>query len=106
MPKIVVRTIADEELVIDAVVGHSVMEELRAEGVDGLLMLCGGVCSCATCHVVVDGAWADIVGGPASEEENDLLDTIDNRMPTSRLSCQIKMSSELDGLRISIPPEV
>jgi 2Fe-2S ferredoxin len=104
MSKLLVTAITQEQLELDAPVGQSVMESLRDAGVDGLLMLCGGVRSCATCHVMVDPAWMAAVGPPCAEE-NDLLDSIDNRTPTSRLSCQIQMSPALDGLHVTIPPE-
>jgi 2Fe-2S ferredoxin len=104
MSKLLVTAITREQLELEAPVGQSVMETLRDAGVDGLLMLCGGVRSCATCHVVIDPAWMAAVG-PPGDEENDLLDSIDNRTPTSRLSCQIQMSAALDGLHVTIPPE-
>ncbi len=84
--------------------GLSVMEILRDGGVDELLALCGGCCSCATCHVQLDPAWADKVGS-MSDDENDLLDSSDHRTSTSRLSCQIPYSNKLDGLRLVIAPE-
>ncbi|MCA3254575.1 MAG: 2Fe-2S iron-sulfur cluster binding domain-containing protein, partial [Alphaproteobacteria bacterium] len=68
------------------------------------LALCGGCCSCATCHVLVDDAWTAAAGGP-NADENDLLDSSDHRGPTSRLSCQIQMTAALDGLRVTIAPE-
>ena len=84
--------------------GLSVMEIIRDNGFDELLALCGGCCSCATCHVYVDPAFADSL--PAvSEDENDLLDSSDHRNETSRLSCQLTVSDSLDGLRVAIAPE-
>lgn len=80
------------------------MEVIRDGGVDELLALCGGCCSCATCHVYVDPAFAD--GMPAlSEDENDLLDSSIYRTDRSRLSCQIVFSEALDGLAVALPPE-
>ena len=84
--------------------GLSLMEVIRDAGVDELLALCGGCCSCATCHVKVDPAFAGLLP-PISEDESDLLDSSDHRDGTSRLSCQILMTGELDGLRLTIPPE-
>ncbi|MDO7842263.1 2Fe-2S iron-sulfur cluster-binding protein [Sphingomonas immobilis] len=84
--------------------GFSVMETIRDAGIDEMLALCGGCCSCATCHVIVDPAWIDAVGGP-SADESDLLDSSDHRVATSRLSCQIAIAPELDGLRVTIAPE-
>ena len=77
---------------------------IRDSGFDELLALCGGCCSCATCHVYVDPAFADSL--PAmSEDENDLLDSSDHRNDTSRLSCQVVLTDALDGLRVTIAPE-
>ena len=80
------------------------MEVIRESGFDELLALCGGCCSCATCHVFVDPEFADKL--PAmSEDENDLLDSSDHRNERSRLSCQIKCVADLEGLRVQIAPE-
>jgi 2Fe-2S ferredoxin len=84
--------------------GWSVMETIRDAGFDELLALCGGCCSCATCHVHVDEPWLGSL--PAmSADENDLLDSSDHRAPNSRLSCQIEFGEALDGLRVTIAPE-
>ena len=92
------------EQTIDARSGQSLMQAIKAGGVDELAALCGGNCSCATCHVYVDAAFTDRL--PAmSEDEDDLLDSSDHRRPQSRLSCQIPVTSELDGLRVTIAPE-
>lgn len=104
MPKLIVIDRSGSEREFEATSGISVMENIREAGFDELLALCGGCCSCATCHVVVDAAWADQVGDQ-SEDENDLLDSSDHRVPTSRLSCQIQMNDQLDGLRVTIAPE-
>ncbi len=104
MPKLVVVNRAGEEKTIEADAGLSVMEAIRDDGFDELLALCGGCCSCATCHVFVDPAFADKL--PAmSEDENDLLDSSDHRNETSRLSCQVQITGDLDGLRVTIAPE-
>ena len=104
MPKLVVVNRAGEEKTVDAAAGLSVMEAIRDNGFDELLALCGGCCSCATCHIHVDAAWADKL--PAmSEDENDLLDSSDHRSISSRLSCQIHLTDELDGLKVAIAPE-
>ena len=89
---------------IPAEPGLSVMEIVRNNGFDDLLALCGGCCSCATCHVYVDPAFADRLK-PMSDDENDLLDSAEERRATSRLSCQITFAQELDGLVVEIPPE-
>ncbi|MFC3098612.1 2Fe-2S iron-sulfur cluster-binding protein [Alteraurantiacibacter palmitatis] len=104
MPKLIVVNRAGEERAVDAGDGLTVMEAIRDNGFDELLALCGGCCSCATCHVQVDPAFAELLP-PMSEDENDLLDSSDFRVATSRLSCQIPFTAELDGLRVTIAPE-
>jgi 2Fe-2S ferredoxin len=88
---------------ITAADGASLMEAMRDGGVDDIMALCGGVCSCATCHVFVDPSWLGTVGD-ASEEEIELLRGSSHYRPTSRLSCQIVMSLALDGIRVSVAP--
>lgn len=84
--------------------GFSIMEVIRDNGFDELLALCGGCCSCATCHVYVDEAFADLLP-PMSEDENDLLDGSSERTERSRLSCQLQCTPALEGLRVEIAPE-
>ena len=104
MPKLVVVTRDGSERAVDGDVGLSVMEVIRENGFDELLALCGGCCSCATCHVHVDSDWSDRLP-PMSEDENDLLESSDHRNETSRLSCQIPFTQDMDGLRVTIAPE-
>ena len=83
--------------------GTSLMAAAVAKGVTGIVGECGGSLSCATCHVVVDPAWAD-KAGPAEGFEEDMLDVAEApREETSRLSCQIKMRAELDGIVVRVP---
>ncbi|MDE2563579.1 MAG: 2Fe-2S iron-sulfur cluster binding domain-containing protein [Sphingomonadales bacterium] len=104
MPKLIVVNRAGEETTVEATAGLSVMEAIRDNGFDELLALCGGCCSCATCHVHV--APADLARlSPMSEDENDLLDSSDHRDQFSRLSCQIEMTDALDGLKVTIAAE-
>ena len=104
MGKLNVVTREGQEIVLEGEDGLSVMEIIRDGGIDELLALCGGCCSCATCHIHVDPAFVDKL--PAmSEDENDLLDSSDHRNESSRLSCQITFSNALDGLRVTIAPE-
>jgi ferredoxin, 2Fe-2S len=84
--------------------GWSVMENIRDAGFDELLALCGGCCSCATCHVHVDEQWLASLK-PMGPDEDDLLDTTDHRAANSRLSCQIEFGPGLDGLTVTIAPE-
>ena len=104
MAKLIVVNRSGEEQAVEAESGLSVMEIIRDNGFDELLALCGGCCSCATCHVYVDPAFAGSLPG-VSEDENDLLDSSDHRNETSRLSCQLTFSDALDGLRVTIAPE-
>ena len=104
MPQLTIVSRDGTEKIVEGRVGWSVMENIRDNGFDELLALCGGCCSCATCHVHVDEDWIDAVG-PCKPDENDLLDTSDHRVATSRLSCQIEFRPELDGLRVQIAPE-
>lgn len=84
--------------------GGSMMEAIRDAGMDELVAICGGCCSCATCHVLVDPASADRLP-PMSEDEHDLLESSAHRTAYSRLSCQLTCSPDLDGLRVTIAPE-
>jgi 2Fe-2S ferredoxin len=104
MPSITIITRDGAERSVEARAGWSVMENIRDNGFDELLALCGGCCSCATCHVHVDPDWIDRVG-PRGEDEEDLLDTSDHKIAHSRLSCQILFTPELDGLKVQIAPE-
>ncbi|MET0194625.1 MAG: 2Fe-2S iron-sulfur cluster-binding protein [Hyphomicrobiaceae bacterium] len=85
-----------------AELGMTVMEAARKELVPGIEAECGGACSCATCHVYVDDAWREKVG-PPSQMEEDMLDFAFDVRASSRLSCQIKVKEELDGLVVSVP---
>lgn len=104
MSKLIVTLRDGEEREIQASAGLSVMEVIRDAGIDEILALCGGCCSCATCHIHVDPEFADKL--PAiTEDENDLLESSSSRDAYSRLSCQIPFSAELDGLRVRIAEE-
>lgn len=88
--------------VVDADPGMTVMETARKHQIEGIEAECGGACACATCHVYVDEAWRERVGPPAEMEE-DMLDFAFDVRPSSRLSCQIKVTEVLDGLVVSVP---
>ena len=104
MAKLRIVTRGGEEREVEGRIGWTVMENIRDNGFDELLALCGGCCSCATCHVHVDEEWLGALG-PMGPDEDDLLDTSDHRRPNSRLSCQIDFKDALDGLRVRIAPE-
>jgi 2Fe-2S ferredoxin len=104
MAIVIVENRSGEQLTLQAEVAQTLMEIMRTGGVDEILALCGGTCSCATCHVIVDPAFADRLD-PIGADENDLLDSSDHRTPTSRLACQVVFRDELDGLRVTVAAE-
>ncbi len=104
MPRLIIVDRAGAEREVEGRSGWSVMENIRDQGFDELLALCGGCLSCATCHVHVDPDDFPRLK-PMSADEDDLLDTSEHRAETSRLSCQILFSAELDGLKVQIAPE-
>ena len=103
MFKLIVTPPAGEPVAIGAQAGLSVMEVIRDAGFESLPALCGGCCSCATCHVYVDPAFADRLS-PMGGDEDALLDGSERREATSRLSCQIAFVPALDGLSVRIAP--
>ena len=88
---------------VEAEVGSTVMETAVRNAVPEIEAECGGACACATCHVYVDPAWTDATGKPEPMEE-DMLDFAFEVQPNSRLSCQIKVKDQLDGLVVRTPP--
>ncbi|MFV8818004.1 2Fe-2S iron-sulfur cluster-binding protein [Haliea sp. E17] len=99
-----VQVDGQEVVIDDAPLGESLMEVARSRGVDGILGDCGGGCACATCHVYVDPAWEDAVGKPDEIEEMTLDMVSHVTRDNSRLSCQIRISPDLDGLRVTVAP--
>ena len=104
MPKITYIEHDGKHRTVEATAGSTVMENAIKNGVPGIVAECGGACACATCHVHVDELWAAKVGKPSPMEE-DMLDFAFDVRPTSRLSCQIKMADELDGLVVHTPSQ-
>lgn len=102
MPKITFIAADESRYEIDAANGSSAMEAAIRNSVPGIDAECGGACACATCHVYVDEKWTAIVGEPESMEE-DMLDFAIDMRPNSRLSCQIRIRDELDGLVLTVP---
>ena len=102
MAKIIYIDHAGLERPIDVKTGLTVMEGAIKHNVPGIDADCGGACACATCHVYVDPAWTDKVG-KASAMEESMLDFAEGVEPNSRLSCQIKVTDDLDGLRVTTP---
>jgi len=87
---------------VEAAPGSTVMETAIDNDIDGIVAECGGACSCATCHVYVDEGWVERTGEPDAMEDG-MLDCVLDRRPTSRLSCQIPVREELDGLVVYVP---
>jgi 2Fe-2S ferredoxin len=103
MPNLTIITRDGQRHAIKAPNGTSIMQAIRDAGIDDVLALCGGCCSCATCHVKVDQHYVDRLLTMTSDE-NSLLDGSAHRDATSRLSCQITVNDHLDGLVATIPP--
>jgi len=87
---------------VEAAPGSTVMETAIDNDIEGIVAECGGACSCATCHVYVDEGWVERTGDPDAMEDG-MLDCVLDRRPTSRLSCQIPVREELDGLIVYVP---
>ena len=102
MPKITYIEYDGTVHTVEAELGSTVMETALKNDIGGIVAECGGGCTCATCLVHVDEAWSAIVGPPSSEEE-EMLDSAFEVKPTSRLSCQIKVTDALDGLIVYTP---
>lgn len=94
---------APHEQAVQAKPGMSLMQAAVAGDIDGVKADCGGMLTCATCHVLVEPEWLDRLP-PMSSEESEMLDfAAAPREPGSRLSCQVPLTSELDGLRVGLP---
>ncbi len=102
MTKVTFIDAKGEARTVEAQVGSTVMETALQNSIPGIEAECGGACACATCHVYVAEDWTDKVG-EASQMEEDMLDFAFEVRPNSRLSCQIKVSQELDGLVVTTP---
>jgi 2Fe-2S ferredoxin len=101
MPRITVISETGEQKTIDAPEGRTLMEVIRDNGFDEMLALCGGCCSCATCHVHIDAAHVGLLP-PISQDESDILDSSDYRNHASRLACQIPITAITEGLTATI----
>jgi 2Fe-2S ferredoxin len=104
MPRLMVVTRKGDELTFEGNPISSVMEAIRDSGIDEIAAICGGCCSCATCHVYVDATY--VAKLPArSEDEYGLLHGLESFRDNSRLSCQIRMADAVEGLKVTIAPE-
>lgn len=104
MAKITYITFDGTRYDVEAENGSTVMENAIKNSVPGIEAECGGACACATCHVYVDENWTAKTGAPEAMEE-DMLDFAFDVRPNSRLSCQIKVTDELDGLVVNLPEQ-
>lgn len=104
MPKVTYVEAGGTAHDIEVPVGENVMRGALYNGIEGIAGECGGGLSCATCHCYVDDAWTAKIGGPSSQAEEELLESAAAEVrPSSRLSCQIIMSAELEGLTVHMP---
>ncbi len=104
MPRIVYVAHDGARTEIDVAEGENVMHGALYNGVEGIVGECGGALACATCHCYIDDAWVGKVGGPSSQAERDMLEnTAAPVRPNSRLTCQITVSGDLDGLVVHMP---
>lgn len=87
---------------VDVELGSTVMQGAIENSVSGIVAECGGSCSCGTCHCYVDQAWLESVGNPSAMEK-DIIECTINPQPNSRLSCQIEVTEDLDGLVVYLP---
>ena len=104
MPKVVFIEHNGARRVVDVPVGHSIMEGAVRNGIEGIVAECGGSATCATCHVFITPTWRATVGGP-NELEQAMLEALPTAQENSRLSCQIKVTPELDGVEIQLPED-
>jgi 2Fe-2S ferredoxin len=102
MPKVTYRLTDGTEQTVDALAGESLMSIAMDNNIEGILGRCGGECNCGTCHVRVDEDWLAKLPEPSPTEDMMLDGVPAERLPNSRLSCQIKLSSELDGITVAV----
>lgn len=102
MPRILFKQPGGARREIDAPPGITLMEAARQGGVDGIVAQCGGACACATCHVYIDPPWLERLP-PPEDMEQGMLESAWEPRGNSRLSCQIHLTAELDGLEVTVP---
>ena len=102
MAKVIFIDYQGEEREVDATNGDSLMEAATNNDIPGIDADCGGACACATCHVYIDQGWTAVVGSPA-DLEAEMLEVAEDVKDNSRLACQVKVSDEMDGLRVITP---
>jgi len=102
MPRITYISPENEEFEVEAEIGQTLMQIAVKNNVEGIDADCEGCCACATCHIIVPKDFRALTG-PAGEDEGALLDFLDNRRAGSRLSCQIEMTGDLEGMTVKVP---
>ena len=102
MPKVTFIEHSGVKHEVDAEIDKTLMETAISNAVPGIDADCGGACACATCHVYINGDWGEKLGKP-NDMEASMLEFSDSVRPTSRLSCQIKVTSDMDGIEIELP---
>lgn len=103
MPRVILIQPDGAEHGLDVPAGTSVMQAAVSAGIHGIVGECGGSAMCATCHVYVEPEWLDRLPGVLANESEMLDCTVSERLPSSRLSCQIRVDAALDGLRVRLP---
>jgi 2Fe-2S ferredoxin len=101
MPKVIYITPKGERHEVDVEIGYSVMEGAINNNIEGIVAECGGACACATCHSYIDEAWIDKMP-PMDDMEDSMLDAAYDRRENSRLTCQLEMTGEWDGLIVHV----
>jgi ferredoxin, 2Fe-2S len=101
MPKIIYQTRDGSRHEVEVETGYSVMEGAINNNIDGIVAECGGACACATCHSYIDAAWVEKLAA-MDDMEDSMLDAAFERKANSRLTCQIEVSDELDGLVVHV----
>ena len=102
MPKVTFIQPDGSSSEVVALSGDSIMETAIDNDIDGIVAECGGACSCATCHVYVEDEWLGKLAPPDALEDG-MLDCVIDRRPSSRLSCQIRVGEEIDGITVHVP---
>lgn len=104
MPQVTYMSHDGTRQTLDIPVGENVMHGALYNGVEGIVGECGGALACATCHCYIDSAWTDRVGGPATQQEREMLESaVAEVTPASRLTCQVIVDERLDGLIVHMP---
>ncbi len=101
MPRIIYHDIDGRRTEVSVPAGNTVMEGALDNGIAGILAECGGACACATCHAYIAEEWVSRLK-PMEEMEDAMLDTATDRQPRSRLTCQIELTDDLDGLEVFV----